>query len=66
MLASRIAVRGARVAAPRFSIAATRSFAEQAKPQSETRPPVEVYGLDGTYASALVRPLTPSALSICS
>lgn len=60
MLASRVAARSARVAAPRFSIAATRGFAEQAKPAASsssgqnTKPPVEVFGLDGTYASALV------------
>ena len=60
MLASRVAARSARVAAPRVSIAATRGFAEQAKPtaassQQNVKPPVEVFGLDGTYASALVR-----------
>lgn len=45
------------MAAPRFSIAATRSYAEPAKaPASSqnTKPPVPLYGLDGTYASALV------------
>lgn len=55
MLAGRIAVRSARVAAPRFQIAATRSFAEAAKPAANSKPPVELFGLDGTYASALVR-----------
>ncbi|GIZ39812.1 hypothetical protein CKM354_000318100 [Cercospora kikuchii] len=54
MFAGRVAVRSARVAAPRFQVAATRSFAEAAaKPASETRPPIDVYGVDGTYASAL-------------
>lgn len=62
MLASRVAARSARVAAPRFSIAATRHYAEPAKPASSqqaapanTKPPIEVFGLDGTYATALVR-----------
>ena len=51
MFAGRVAVRSARVAAPRFQVAATRSFAEAAaKPASETRPPIDVYGVDGTYA----------------
>jgi len=54
MLASRLAARTARVAAPRVSFAATRSYAEQAKPAANTRPPVPLFGLDGTYASALV------------
>lgn len=56
MLASRVAARSARVAAPRMSVAATRSYAEPAKPaaQANTKPPVALFGLDGTYASALV------------
>ncbi|KAK4636020.1 ATP synthase subunit 5, mitochondrial [Fulvia fulva] len=58
MFAGRVAVRSARVAAPRFNVAATRSFAEAAaKPAAasgaDTRPPIEVFGVDGTYASAL-------------
>ncbi|EME50069.1 hypothetical protein DOTSEDRAFT_68806 [Dothistroma septosporum NZE10] len=57
MFAGRVAVRSARVAAPRFNVAATRSFAEAAaKPaaaSADTRPPIEVFGVDGTYASAL-------------
>ncbi|KAK3697302.1 ATP synthase F0 subcomplex subunit OSCP atp5 [Vermiconidia calcicola] len=57
MLASRVAARSARVAAPRLSIAATRGYAEQSKPaagqSANTKPPVQVFGLDGTYASAL-------------
>jgi F-type H+-transporting ATPase subunit O len=57
MLAARVAARSARVAAPRLSIAATRGYAEPAKPAASgqnTKPPIEVFGLDGTYASALV------------
>ncbi|EMC95016.1 hypothetical protein BAUCODRAFT_149048 [Baudoinia panamericana UAMH 10762] len=56
MLASRVAARAARVAAPRFSIAATRGYAEPAKSpaqQQNSKPPVPLFGLDGTYASAL-------------
>ncbi|KXS94396.1 hypothetical protein AC578_7797 [Pseudocercospora eumusae] len=55
MLAGRIAARSARVAAPRFQVAATRSFAQTAaKPAAaDSKPPVELFGVDGTYASAL-------------
>ncbi|KAK0259224.1 hypothetical protein B0A54_14971 [Friedmanniomyces endolithicus] len=53
MLASRIAARSARLAAPRISLAATRGYAEPAKGAQNTKPPVALYGLDGTYASAL-------------
>jgi len=57
MLASRVAARSARVAAPRISIAATRGYAEPAKGNTaNTKPPVPLFGLDGTYASALVGP----------
>ena len=59
MLAARVAARTARVAAPRISIAATRGYAEPAKPSANTKPPVEVFGLDGTYASALVSQSKP-------
>jgi len=54
MLASRVAARSARVAAPRVSLAATRGYAEPAKGAANTKPPVPLFGLDGTYASALV------------
>jgi len=54
MLASRVAARSARVAAPRMSVAATRGYAEPAKGAQNTKPPVPLFGLDGTYASALV------------
>ncbi len=59
MLASRAVARSARVVAPRFSIAATRGYAEPAKSSAEVKPPVQVFGLDGTYATALVRPAIP-------
>ena len=54
MLASRVAVRSARAAAPRVSIAASRSFAEASKSSVDSKPPVQLFGVDGTYASALV------------
>ncbi|EGP92224.1 unnamed protein product [Zymoseptoria tritici ST99CH_1A5] len=54
MFAGRVASRTARVAAPRFQLAATRSFAvSAARPAADNRPPVELFGVDGTYASAL-------------
>jgi len=53
MFASRVAARSARVAAiPRIS---TRGYAEAAA-AANTRPPVPLFGVDGTYASALVCP----------
>jgi F-type H+-transporting ATPase subunit O len=55
MFAGRVATRTARVAAPRFQLAATRSFAVSAARPADNRPPVELFGVDGTYASALVR-----------
>jgi F-type H+-transporting ATPase subunit O len=53
MLASRVAARSARVAAPRFQAVSSRGFAEAAK--VDAKPPVPLFGVDGTYASALVR-----------
>jgi len=50
MLASRVAARSARVATPRIS---TRGFAD-AKAAANVKPPVQLFGLDGTYATALV------------
>lgn len=58
MLASRVVARSARVAAPRFAAVTTRSFADVKT--ASTKPPVELFGIDGTYASALVRPMAPS------
>nr|POE54226.1 atp synthase subunit 5, mitochondrial [Quercus suber] len=53
MLASRVAARSARVAAPRVAFVATRGYAEAAKSSANTKPPVALFGLDGTYANAL-------------
>lgn len=55
MLASRVIARSARVAAPRFTATTTRGYAEAAKSSASTKPPVALFGIDGTYASALVR-----------
>ncbi|KAJ9649303.1 ATP synthase F0 subcomplex subunit OSCP atp5 [Coniosporium tulheliwenetii] len=55
MFTGRIVAQAARSAAPRASIApraAIRSYAQAANSAS-TRPPVPLYGVDGTYASAL-------------
>jgi F-type H+-transporting ATPase subunit O len=53
MLSGRIAARAARVAAPRAPIA-VRSYAAAASASSAaSKPPVALFGLDGTYASAL-------------
>lgn len=53
---SRQVLRSARAAAPQRAItlraAPVRSFAAAA---NEGQPPVTVFGVDGTYASALVR-----------
>ena len=42
--------------APRVSMAnsARRMYAAQAPSAADTKPPIELYGVDGTYASALV------------
>ncbi|KAG9756733.1 OSCP-domain-containing protein, partial [Aureobasidium melanogenum] len=53
MLSGRIAARATRVAAPRAPIA-VRSYAAAASGSSAaSKPPVALFGLDGTYASAL-------------
>ncbi|KAI6092821.1 putative oligomycin sensitivity conferring protein [Hypoxylon rubiginosum] len=51
---SRQAIRSIRAAAPKRTLARTpvRSFAAAA-PAQDVKPPVAVYGLDGTYATAL-------------
>lgn len=60
MLATRVAARSARVAAPRVSAITTRSFADV---KANTKPPVQLFGVDGTYASALVWPMPPSPIA---
>lgn len=53
MLSGRFAARAARAAAPRAPIAPVRTYAAAASSAS-TKPPVALFGVDGTYASALV------------
>lgn len=60
MFSSRALTSAVRAAAPRTPIAArfaaTRSYAAAAAPtSSQNKPPVALFGIDGTYASALVR-----------
>lgn len=60
MFTSRALSTALRAGAPRAPIAArfaaTRGYAAAAAPNSaETKPPVALFGIDGTYASALVR-----------
>jgi len=60
MYASRALTTAFRTGAPRIPIAArvaaTRSYAAAAAPSgAAAKPPVALYGIDGTYASALVR-----------
>lgn len=43
------------MAAPRFQTASVRGYAEAAGASANTKPPVPLFGVDGTYASALVR-----------
>lgn len=58
MLSGRYAARAARVAAPRASIVPSVAVRGYAAPANQsTKPPVPLFGLDGTYASALVREL---------
>ncbi|KAJ9623499.1 ATP synthase F0 subcomplex subunit OSCP atp5 [Taxawa tesnikishii (nom. ined.)] len=54
MLSGRYAARAARVAAPRASIVPSVAVRGYAAPANQsTKPPVPLFGLDGTYASAL-------------
>ncbi|KAF1966214.1 ATP synthase subunit 5 mitochondrial precursor [Bimuria novae-zelandiae CBS 107.79] len=58
MFSSRALTSAARIAAPRTPIAArltaTRAYAQAAPPTgAQNKPPVALFGIDGTYASAL-------------
>ena len=55
MLSRQVRALASRSAAQRSSIpsASLRAYAQVASTQ-DTKPPVAVYGIDGTYASALV------------
>ena len=60
-------MRSIRAAAPARTIARApvRTYAApaSASAQQEVKPPIAVYGLDGTYATALVRRTPPDILS---
>jgi len=55
MLSRQSLLRAVRTAAPRQSaiLSQTRSFASPASGSEQVKPPIAVYGLDGTYATAL-------------
>jgi hypothetical protein len=60
MLAGRLVAQAARSAAPRASIASRTAFRTYATPAAgqsgqNVNPPIALYGIDGTYATALVR-----------
>lgn len=57
MLSRRLFAHAVRSGVPRAPIAAVRTYATPASGPS-TKPPVALFGIDGTYASALVRPET--------
>lgn len=61
---SRQVFRAARAAAPQRAVtlraAPVRSFAAAAT--ADSQPPIAVFGLDGTYASALVCDMPPSLM----
>lgn len=54
MLSGRAFAQAARASAFRAPIASRTAFRSYADAAASTRPPVELYGVDGTYASALV------------
>jgi F-type H+-transporting ATPase subunit O len=60
MFSGRLAVKAARSSAPRVSIAGRTAFRSYAAPsaaqtsQTSSKPPIALFGIDGTYASALV------------
>ncbi len=64
MFSTRAMTSALRASAPRAPlaarVAANRSYAAAAAPSSQnTKPPVALFGIDGTYASALVRITLP-------
>jgi hypothetical protein len=57
MFSRQALLRSARTAAPQRAILGqTRAFAAPAASSERVQPPVALFGLDGTYATALVRP----------
>lgn len=62
MFSRQALLRSARTAAPqRALLGQTRTFAAPAS-TDKVKPPIAVFGLDGTYATALVRPPEPAQL----
>lgn len=65
MLSSRLARAGLRATAQQFSApraAAAPGLRTYATPAQEVRPPVALFGVDGTYATALVsQPIFPTS-----
>lgn len=58
MLSSRVARAGLRASAQQFAVprtAAINGLRSYATPAQNVSPPVALFGVDGTYASALVR-----------
>jgi len=55
MLSSRVAAQAARLSAPRASMAVRTPLIRTYATAADTKPPIPMYGVDGTYASALVR-----------
>lgn len=58
MFSSRAIIRATRAAAPQrvaSRVVASSQTRGYATPAADSKPPVALYGLDGTYASALVR-----------
>lgn len=59
MLSARVAARAGlrNLAVPRsVAVGGLRTYAAAAAAQQDVRPPVALYGVDGTYANALVCP----------
>jgi F-type H+-transporting ATPase subunit O len=66
MFSRQALLRTARTAAPqRALLGQTRTFAAPASSE-KVKPPVALFGLDGTYATALVRPSRPTNWSSSS
>jgi F-type H+-transporting ATPase subunit O len=57
MFSRQALLRSARAAAPqRAFLGQTRAFAAAPAASERVQPPVALFGIDGTYATALVRP----------
>lgn len=65
MLSGRGFAQAARSSTFRAPIASRTAFRSYAEAAPSTRPPVELFGVDGTYASALVRVNSRSFDAIC-